>query len=311
MIIIRNRRIGGDKMIEHLETERGNPKTENIDTKNVEEILRVMNEEDAVVVLAVREAIPKIAEVIEFCIESYKKGGRIFYAGAGTSGRMGVIDSAEIPPTFGVPQGVFIPLLAGGQDAFSKAVEEVEDMEDLGIRDLSTYDPSPLDTVIGISASGRTPYVRGVLKKAKEAGCKTSLICNVEEPEIGNLADVVVSLRTGPEVIRGSTRLKAGTSQKMVLNMISTVTMIKVGKVYKNYMVDVSILNEKLKKRALRMIVEITGVTEEEAEKYLRLADNNVKLAILMILSKKPKDICESVLKREENLRKALEILSH
>ncbi|MCD6268119.1 MAG: N-acetylmuramic acid 6-phosphate etherase [Thermotogaceae bacterium] len=298
-------------MIEHLETERGNPKTENIDTKNVEEILRVMNEEDAVVVLAVREAIPKIAEVIEFCIESYKKGGRIFYAGAGTSGRMGVIDSAEIPPTFGVPQGVFIPLLAGGQDAFSKAVEEVEDMEDLGIRDLSAHDPSSLDTVIGISASGRTPYVRGVLKKAKESGCKTSLICNVEEPEIGNLADVVVSLRTGPEVIRGSTRLKAGTSQKMVLNMISTVTMIKVGKVYKNYMVDVSILNEKLKKRALRMIVEITGVTEEEAEKYLRLADNNVKLAILMILSKKPKDICESVLKREENLRKALEILSH
>jgi len=298
-------------MIENLETERGNPKTEDIDAKSIEEILRIMNEEDAIVTLAVREAIPRISKVIEFCIESYKKGGRIFYAGAGTSGRIGVLDSAEIPPTFGVPQGVFIPLLAGGQEAFTKAIEQVEDMEYLGERDLSAHDPSPLDTVIGISASGRTPYVKGVLRKAKEVGCKTSLICNVEEPEIGYLADVIVSLRTGPEIIRGSTRLKAGTSQKMVLNMISTTTMIKVGKVYKNYMVDVLVLNKKLKKRALRMIVEITGVTEEEAEKYLKLADNSVKLAILMILSGKPKDICESVLKKEENLRRALEILSH
>ncbi|HIP91993.1 MAG TPA: N-acetylmuramic acid 6-phosphate etherase [Thermotoga sp.] len=297
-------------MIEKLETELGNPKTENIDTRSVGDILRIMNEEDAIVVLAIREAITEISKVVEFCIESYKKGGRIFYAGAGTSGRMGVIDAAEIPPTFGISQDIFIPLLAGGQEAFAKAVEQVEDMEDLGEHDLSTHDPSSLDTVIGISASGRTPYVKGVLKKAKEVGCKTSLICNVTKPEIGYLADVVVSLKTGPEVIRGSTRLKAGSSQKMVLNMISTATMIKVGKVYKNYMVDVQVLNIKLKKRALKMISEITGVSEEEAGEYLKQADNNVKLAILMILSKKPKDICKDVLEKEENLRKALEMLS-
>lgn len=221
---------------------------------------------------------------------------------------MAVVDAVETVPTFGVDEGTFLPILAGGKEAFFRSIETVEDNMETAIKDFLSVNPSQKDIIIGITASGRTPYVKSILKKAKEIGCKTTLICNVKNPDI-NFADITISIRTGPEVINGSTRMKAGTSQKMVLNMISTATMIKMGKTYGNYMVDVKVLNEKLKRRAIKMIEEITGINSEKAKEYLHKSDNNVKLAILMILTGKTKEECLSVLNKTDFIYKALEIL--
>ena len=289
-----------------LETERPNPNTTDIDTLPIEGILQKINDEDMKVAPAVRDAIPQITKVVEMCVDSIKRGGRVIYVGAGTSGRVAFVDAVETVPTFSAPEGLFLPIIAGGKEALWRSVENVEDYEDLGMRDLEGAGVSAKDVVIGISASGRTPYVAGALKKAKEVGAKTALICNVSKPRIAEFADVVVSIQTGPEVITGSTRMKAGTSQKMVLNMISTATMIKLGKVYKNYMVDVQVLNEKLRRRAIRIIREVTGAPEEEAEKVLEKAGMKPKLAILMILSGKSKEECEKALSESEKLREAL-----
>lgn len=298
-------------MIEKLETEQSNPKSHNIDSLSTIEMLRLINHEDATVPLAVAEQLEKIATVIDMTVSSIRSGGRVIYCGAGTSGRLAVIDAAEVVPTFGVNEGLFLPLMAGGKEAFFKAVESVEDDEIGGVNDLISIGVKKEDTVIGLTASGRTPYVKGILKKAKEVGCRTVLIANVENPEIAQWADVVIKLRTGPEVITGSTRLKAGTSQKMVLNMISTVTMIKLGKVYKNYMVDVQILNTKLEERATKIISEVTGISKDEAKKFLKLSGNKTKLAILMVLSGKTKEECNNVLERTEFLSEALKMLSN
>lgn len=298
-------------MIEKLETEQSNPKSYNIDSLSTIEMLRLMNHEDATVPLAVAEQLEKIATVIDMTVSSIRSGGRVIYCGAGTSGRLAVIDAAEVVPTFGVNEGLFLSLMAGGEEAFFKAVESVEDDEIGGVNDLISIGVKKEDTVIGLTASGRTPYVKGILKKAKEVGCRTVLIANVENPEIAQWADVVIKLRTGPEVITGSTRLKAGTSQKMVLNMISTVTMIKLGKVYKNYMVDVQILNTKLEERATKIISEVTGISKDEAKKFLKLSGNKTKLAILMVLSGKTKEECNNVLERTEFLSEALKMLSN
>lgn len=298
-------------MIERLETEQPNPKSANIDSLSTIEILRIMNCEDAVVPLAIAEQLEKIASIIDMTVSSVRSGGKVIYCGAGTSGRLAVIDAAEIVPTFGVDERLFVPLIAGGKEAFFRAVEAVEDDEAGGMNDLIKAGVKKEDTVIGLTASGRTPYVKGVLKKAKELGCKTVLIANVENPEIAQWADVVVKLRTGPEIITGSTRLKAGTSQKLVLNMISTATMIKLGKVYKNYMVDVQILNTKLEERATKIVSEVTGVSKKEAKRVLKLAGNKTKLAILMVLSGKTKEECDNVLKRTEFLSEALKLLSN
>ncbi|ACR79587.1 MULTISPECIES: N-acetylmuramic acid 6-phosphate etherase [Kosmotoga] len=298
-------------MIEKLETEQSNPKSYNIDSLSTIEMLRLINHEDATVPLAVAEQLEKIATVIDMTVSSIRSGGRVIYCGAGTSGRLAVIDAAEVVPTFGVNEGLFLPLMAGGEEAFFKAVESVEDDEIGGVNDLISIGVKKEDTVIGLTASGRTPYVKGILKKAKEVGCRTVLIANVENPEIAQWADVVIKLRTGPEVITGSTRLKAGTSQKMVLNMISTVTMIKLGKVYKNYMVDVQILNTKLEERATKIISEVTGISKDEAKKFLKLSGNKTKLAILMVLSGKTKEECNNVLERTEFLSEALKMLSN
>jgi len=298
-------------MIEKLETEQSNPKSHNIDSLSTIEMLRLMNHEDATVPLAVAEQLEKIATVIDMTVSSIRSGGRVIYCWAGTSGRLAVIDAAEVVPTFGVNEGLFLPLMAGGKEAFFKAVESVEDDEIGGVNDLISIGVKKEDTVIGLTASGRTPYVKGILKKAKEVGCRTVLIANVENPEIAQWADVVIKLRTGPEVITGSTRLKAGTSQKMVLNMISTVTMIKLGKVYKNYMVDVQILNTKLEERATKIISEVTGISKDEAKKFLKLSGNKTKLAILMVLSGKTKEECNNVLERTEFLSEALKMLSN
>lgn len=293
----------------NLITEMRNPKSQGIDTKSVSEILRIINEEDALVALAVREALPQIEKLVEMCLETLRSNGRIFYVGAGTSGRIAFIDAVELVPTYGLPEGIFVPIIAGGAEALRRSLEGVEDLEEDGKKDLMDHNACSKDLVIGIAASGRTPYVKGALAHAKQIGCRTALICNVDKPSLASLADIVVSVVTGPEVIAGSTRMKAGTAQKMVLNMLSTAVMIKLGKVYDNLMVDVVVLNEKLRKRAVNIVVQLTNVDEETAKIVLEKTNYNVKLAILHLVSRKDLDECRSILSVEPNLRKAIAML--
>lgn len=271
-------------MLEKLVTESRNPKTMNIDLMPIHEILKVMNEEDQTVPLAVEKVIPEIEKAVKFAIDSFQKGGRLIYIGAGTSGRLGILDASECPPTFGVEPGMVQGIIAGGLEAISKAIEGAEDNETLGGDDLKRIGLTENDTVVGIAASGRTPYVIGALNYAKQIGAKTVAISNNKNSRIGKLVDVAIEVETGPEVITGSTRLKAGTAQKLVLNMISTASMIGIGKVYENLMVDVQPTNEKLVNRAQRIIMEATGCDREIASKTLELANKNVKAAIIMIL---------------------------
>jgi len=296
-------------MLDYLETEKSNQKTTNLDELNIYDILRVINQEDATVPLAITENLSKIVSIVDICISTIKKNGRIIYVGAGTSGRVAVIDAVETVPTFDVEPGTFLPIIAGGEKAFFSATENVEDYEEGGMNDLEKNNIKEQDYVIGITASGRTPYVKGALLKAREKGCKTALICNVKDPELQDYCDIIISLRTGPEVITGSTRMKAGSAQKMVLNMISTTTMIKLGKTYKNYMVDVKVMNKKLEERAIRIISEITGLDRNTSRNYLLKANMKPKLAILMILSGKDKTSCENVLKETNILNEALKKL--
>ena len=271
-------------MLEKLVTESRNPKTMNIDLMPIHEILKVMNEEDQTVPLAVEKVIPEIEKAVKFAIDSFQKGGRLIYIGAGTSGRLGILDASECPPTFGVEPGMVQGIIAGGLEAISKAIEGAEDNETLGGDDLKRIGLTENDTVVGIAASGRTPYVIGALNYAKQIGAKTVAISNNKNSQIGKLVDVAIEVETGPEVITGSTRLKAGTAQKLVLNMISTTSMIGIGKVYENLMVDVQPTNEKLVNRAQRIIMDATGCDREIASKTLKLANKNVKAAIIMIL---------------------------
>lgn len=297
--------------LEYLETESTNPLTEHIDRLDVLSILNVINMEDRKVAEAISKVIDKIAQVVNYCIEAIKNGGRVIYAGAGTSGRMGFIDAVEVVPTFGVPEGLFVPLIAGGEEALKRSIEAVEDDVELGKDDARKVNVSGKDVVIGIAASGRTPYVAGVLNYARNCGARTVLICNVTNPVLAEYSDVVVSIETGPEVISGSTRMKAGTSQKMVLNMISTTTMIKLGKVYKNYMVDVLVLNEKLRERAIRIVMKTANVDYETASNYLKRADNMPKVAILMILTGKSKEECQGLLKNYASVSDVLSYLTN
>ena len=268
-----------------LETERSNPRTRNIDELPTIEMLRLMNEEDATVPLSVRDVLAEIASAVELCANAIENGGRIIYAGAGTSGRLGVLDAAEVVPTFGVSKDLFVTLMAGGNDALTTPVEQAEDSEDLGASEVEKTSITANDVVVGITASGRTPFVGGILKYARKKGARTILVCNVGDPGLKDYADVTIAVRTGPEVITGSTRLKAGTAQKMVLNMISTITMVKVGRVFGNYMIGVKILNEKLVDRATRIVSEISDLPYEESAKILEESGRDVPLAILMALT--------------------------
>lgn len=290
-------------------TEMRNPKSFGIDSKNTAEILKIINEEDALVALAVREALPQIERLVETCIEVLRSNGKVFYVGAGTSGRIAFMDAVELVPTYGISEDVFVPIIAGGFEALRRSIEGVEDSEEEGKKDLLNHGVSSKDLVIGIAASGSTPYVRGALSLARQLGCKTALICNVDKPPLGHLADIVVSVVTGPEVITGSTRMKAGTAQKMVLNMFSTAVMIKLGKVYDNLMIDVLVLNEKLRRRAIDMIVQLAKTDEETAKITLEKANFNVKLAVLHLISKKSFEECQKVLSVQPNLRKAITML--
>lgn len=267
-----------------LVTESRNKETMGLDQMTPLEIVTVMNREDGKAVEAVGEVLPQIAQAIAWCTDSLKQKGRIIYIGAGTSGRLGVLDAVECPPTFGVSPDVVVGLMAGGTPAFVKAVEGAEDSQTMGEEDLKEIHLSPADIVIGLAASGRTPYVIYGLRYAKKIGCRTVAVSCNRDSEIGKEADLTIEPVPGPEVLTGSTRLKAGTVQKMVLNMISTGSMVGIGKVYQNLMVDVVQTNMKLITRAENIVMTATGCTREEARDSLEEAEGSVKLAITMIL---------------------------
>lgn len=277
-------------------TEKRNPNTMNLDEMSPLEIVQTMNAEDSNVVNAVKDVLPEVAKAIEIATKALKSGGRIIYVGAGTSGRLGVLDAAECPPTFGVPSEMVVGLIAGGEKAFLQAIEGAEDSKELCQKELETIGLSKEDVVIGLAASGRTPYVIYGIKYAKSIGVPTIAISCNKCSEVGREADVAIEPVVGPEVLTGSTRLKSGTAQKMILNMISTGSMIGIGKVYKNLMVDVQQTNEKLIVRAQNITMEATGCDREEAKKVLEEADGSVKTAIVMILKNCSKEVALSSL---------------
>ena len=291
--------------ISGLSTEKRNELSKDIDLLSIDEILKLMNDEDLKVVDAIKSALPEIGILIDECVKTYRKGGRIIYIGAGTSGRLGLMDAVEVVPTYNSDR--FVGLIAGGDNAFVKAVEGAEDSKELAVNDLKNIGLCDKDMVIGIAASGRTPYVIGGLDYASEIGASTGCLCCNFDTEIARHAKYPIELSAGPEVVTGSTRLKSGTCQKIVLNMISTVTMIKVGKVYGNLMVDVKATNEKLVERCRRIVMEATGCNHEKADEVLKETDNNCKQAILMILLNIDKKEAEERLERGEGLlREAL-----
>ncbi len=268
-----------------LTSEGRNPDTLHIDRQSTLEILTTINRQDQQVPEAVARVLPAITTAVDTIVAAFRRGGRLIYMGAGTSGRLGVLDASECPPTFSVPEGMVVGLIAGGPQAMFRAQEGAEDNEQLGARDLQQLELSADDVVVGIAASGRTPYVLGGLHYARRLGATTvALACNGGSA-IGQAADIAIEPEVGPEVITGSTRLKSGTAQKLVLNMLTTASMIRLGKVYQNLMVDLHASNLKLQARAQRIVMQATGVDEKDAARALSQADNDVKLAILMLLS--------------------------
>jgi N-acetylmuramic acid 6-phosphate etherase len=268
-----------------MTTESRNPNTMELDTMSALEIVTVMNREDEKVPAAIRECLPQIAHCAQWCAEALRAGGRMIYMGAGTSGRLGVLDAVECPPTFGVPYGTVIGLVASGMAAFDRPGEDVEDSPEAGVRDLLAIDLKKEDILIGIAASGRTPYVLGGLEYARKLGCRTAaIVCNPNSP-MAAAAELAIEAFPGPECVTGSTRLKAGTCQKLILNMISTAAMVSCGKVYGNLMVDVDPCNEKLVVRARKIVMEATGCEETVAAEALAQAGNHAKTAITMILA--------------------------
>jgi len=268
-----------------LVSETRNPATMGLDEMSTLDMVRCFNQEDRKVPEAIEKVLPAIAQAVDLAAAALKAGGRLIYLGAGTSGRLGVLDASECPPTFGVPHGVVVGLIAGGPGALLKAVEGAEDDEALGEADLRALNLTAVDMVVGLAASGRTPYVIGALRYARGLGCPTAAIsCNPGSP-IAHEAQVAISPVVGPEALTGSTRLKSGTAQKLVLNMLSTGAMVKLGKVYQNLMVDVKATNVKLVDRACRIVVEATGAGRAQAEAALTQTGFEVKPAILMILA--------------------------
>ena len=268
-----------------MTTETRNPRTMRLDQMSELEIVTVMNEEDARVPLAIAKCLPQIAQAAAWAVEAFEQGGRLFYMGAGTSGRLGVLDAAECPPTFGVPQGMVVGLIAGGEKAFIVAVEGAEDSRELAVQDLQSHHLTAKDFVVGIAASGRTPYVLGGLDYARSVGCHTAAIACNPGSAVGKAADLAIEVNCGPEVLTGSTRLKSGTAQKLILNMISTASMVRIGKAYQNLMVDVMQTNEKLHTRAENIVMDATGVERSVARHAIDEAKGSVKTAITMLLA--------------------------
>lgn len=295
----------------NLLTEARNPATEAIDTKSTLEIVTLINDEDAKVAAAVGKELPQIARAVDLIVEQLRSGGRLFYFGAGTSGRLGVLDAAECPPTFNVPPEMVQGIIAGGAPALVVSSEEKEDNASLGTQAVVDAGISPADAVVGLSASGSTPYVMGVLQKARELGAVTiAVVCNRPTP-LDELAQVTIAPLTGPEVIAGSTRMKAGAAQKMVLNMLSTATMIRLGKVYSNLMADVQPTSKKLRRRAVRILQTIAGVSTVQAVRMLSAAGDEVKTALVMLLAEVDVDEAHRLLAEADgHVRRAVEQLT-
>lgn len=290
-----------------IDTEKQNKDTLNLDRMSIKEALTVMNNEDQKVAKAIKEVIPQIEKAVKIIIEQFNKGGRLIYIGAGTSGRLGLLDASECPPTFGAPKEQVVGIIAGGKVAMTEAIEGAEDDVEQGKQDVVDINLNENDVLVGIAASGRTPYVIGALEYANDINVPTVAIACTKDSEIGKVAKIAIEAVPGPEVLTGSTRLKAGTAQKMVLNMLSTISMVGIGKAYKNLMVDVQPTNEKLVSRAKGIVMKATDVTEEVASQKLDDSGGDVKTAILMILLDIDKDTARGKLNETKgHIRKAL-----
>ena len=281
-----------------LITEQRNPNSMHVDSLSALEIVQLMNEEDKQVPLAIEKCLPQIAQAIERIVAAFQQGGRLVYIGAGTSGRLGVLDASECPPTFGVSPEMVKGIIAGGERALRHPIEGAEDSKTHAVVDLQTIQFSSKDVLVGIAASGRTPYVIGALEYAKSLGSVTVSIASNPNSAMANIVDIAIDTVVGPEVLTGSSRLKSGTAQKLVLNMLTTASMILMGKCYQNLMVDVQASNEKLKARAIRIVMQATDCDKTLAEETLKLADQNAKLAIMMILSGLDRAQAEALLEK-------------
>jgi len=283
-----------------LITEQRNPNSMNVDSLSALEIVQLMNEEDKQVPLAIEKCLPQIAQAVECIVAAFQQGGRLVYIGAGTSGRLGVLDASECPPTFGVSPEMVKGIIAGGERALRHPIEGAEDSKAQAVVDLQTIQFSSKDVLVGIAASGRTPYVIGALEYAKSLGSVTVSIASNPNSAMANIVDIAIDTVVGPEVLTGSSRLKSGTAQKLVLNMLTTASMILMGKCYQNLMVDVQASNEKLKARAIRIVMQATDCDKALAEEILKLADQNAKLAIMMILSGLDRAQAEALLEKHQ-----------
>ena len=281
-----------------LITEQRNTNSMHVDSLSALEIVQLMNEEDKQVPLAIEKCLPQIAQAVERIVAAFQQGGRLVYIGAGTSGRLGVLDASECPPTFGVSPEMVKGIIAGGERALRHPIEGAEDSKTQAVVDLQTIQFSSKDVLVGIAASGRTPYVIGALEYAKSLGSVTVSIASNPNSAMANIVDIAIDTVVGPEVLTGSSRLKSGTAQKLVLNMLTTASMILMGKCYQNLMVDVQASNEKLKARAIRIVMQATDCDKALAEETLKQADQNAKLAIMMILSGLDRAQAEALLEK-------------
>lgn len=293
--------------LSQLITEQRNPNTMNIDRCSAQEIVKLINDEDKKVPLAIEACLPQIAQAVEKIVAAFQQGGRLVYIGAGTSGRLGVLDASECPPTFGVSPEMVKGIIAGGEHALRHPIEGAEDNPQAGEEDLKRIQFSKQDILVGIAASGRTPYVIGALTYAKQQGATTVSISSNPHSAMSQIADIAIETLVGAEALTGSSRLKSGTAQKLVLNMLTTASMILIGKCYQNLMVDVQASNQKLVARAIRIVMEATGCTKEVAETQLAIANHSAKLAIMMILAGVDKPQAEQLLaKHQGRLQQAL-----
>lgn len=288
-------------------TEQRNPNSMNIDSLSALEIVKVINNEDKQVPIAVEKCLPQIAQAVKKIVQTFQQGGRLVYVGAGTSGRLGVLDASECPPTYGVKPEMVVGIIAGGEKALRFPIEGAEDNREQGHVDLEEIKFSDKDILVGIAASGRTPYVLGAIEYANSLGATTVSIASNPHSAMAQIADIAIETMVGAEVLTGSSRMKSGTAQKLVLNMLTTASMILIGKCYQNLMVDVQATNEKLKARAIRIVMQATECERELAESTLKIAENNAKLAIMMILGGLEKEVAEQLLEQNQGrLQQAL-----
>lgn len=285
-------------------TEKRNLATADIDLMDSYQIAQAINNEDKKVAAAVEKTLPQIGQAIELIAQAFQKGGRLAYFGAGTSGRLGVLDASECWPTFGVEHGMVCGFIAGGDQALRFSVENAEDNAELALQDLAAFNPRPQDIVVGISAGGGPRYVLTVLEEAQKRGCKTIGISSNPEAKLQQFSDIFINPVVGEEAITGSSRMKSGTAQKMILNMLSTGAMIRIGKTYGNYMIDLRLMNEKLLDRGSRIVSEIAGVAYAQAQKYIELSGHNVKIACVMAIKQCSRQEAEQLLAANEGILK-------